>query len=126
MEKRYRRDKRDEALPSHYSLSVIVPAYNEADNIEPLAREFEDFLSRQRFRAEVIVVDDGSTDGTGDRVLELSRRYDFLKLVRHKQNLGKTAAIETGFSASKGKRIAIFDADLQYDPQDLKRMMDKL
>ena len=126
MEKRYRRDKRDEALPSHYSLSVIVPAYNEVDNIEPLAREFEDFLSRQRFRAEVIVVDDGSTDGTGDRVLELSRRYDFLKLVRHKQNLGKTAAIETGFSASKGKRIAIFDADLQYDPQDLKRMMDKL
>lgn len=113
-------------LPAYYSISVIVPAYNEVENIEPLAREFDEFLSAQSFRAEVIVVDDGSTDGTAEKVIELSQRFRFLKLVRHKINLGKTAAIETGFSASSGKRIAIFDADLQYDPWDIKRLMDKL
>ena len=124
MSSRRRNSKR--RLPSHYSLSVIVPAYNELENLEPLAREFDDFLSQQRFRAEVIIGDDGSSDGTGEKALELSREYRFLKVVRHPQNEGKTAAIETGFIASKGKRIAIFDADLQYDARDIKRMMDKL
>ncbi len=113
-------------LPAHCSLSVIVPAFDEVDNMEPLAKEFEDFLSGQKFRAEVIVVDDGSTDGTAEKVLELAEQYKFLKLVRHKQNLGKTAAIESGFAVSEGKRICIFDADLQYDPRDIKPMMDKL
>ncbi len=113
-------------LPSHYSLSVIVPAFNEEENMEPLAMEFDEFLADQKFRAEVIVVDDGSTDSTADRVLELSQKYKFLRLVRHKQNMGKTAAIESGFTVSRGKRICIFDADLQYDVLDIKRMMDKL
>jgi len=109
-----------------YSLSVIVPAYNEIDNIKPLAREFKDFLAEQRFQAEIIIVDDGSDDGTADMVREIQNDFPFLKLVEHRKNRGKTAAIVSGLRVCEGKRIAVFDADLQYDPWDLKKMMDKL
>src|SRR5205823_2721226 len=98
--------------------SVIIPVYNEARSIE---------LVIQRVRAtglahEIIVVDDGSTDGTFDCLLKL-RTIPGLKLVRHQGNRGKGAAIRTGLQHATGEFAIIQDADTEYDPADYPALL---
>ncbi len=100
-------------------ISVVVPAYNEAVNIPFLVEEFDKFIKKHK-NYEVIIVDDGSEDGTFDIAKEHKRAY--IKVVRHKRNLGKTQAIISGAEVAKGKIIIVFDADLQYDPQDIPKL----
>ncbi len=100
-------------------ISVVVPAYNEAVNIPFLVEEFDKFIKKHK-NYEVIIVDDGSEDGTFDIAKEHKRAY--IKVVRHKRNLGKTQAIISGAEVAKGKIIVVFDADLQYDPQDIPKL----
>lgn len=97
-------------------VSVIVPAYNEVDNIEPLLKELGSKLTPDY---EVILVDDGSDDGTFEAAQDAAARNPFLKVLRHQRNLGKTAAIMTGFESARGEIVSVFDADLQFDPQDV-------
>ncbi len=101
-------------------ISVVVPAYNEAVNIPFLIEEFDKFVEKKR-NYEVILVDDGSEDGTSDILKKHKRRY--LRCVRHKRNMGKTQAIMSGAKAAKGDVIVIFDADMQYDPNDIPRLI---
>ncbi|MDH4210191.1 MAG: glycosyltransferase family 2 protein [candidate division WOR-3 bacterium] len=101
-------------------VSVVVPAYNEAVNIPLLIEEFDKFVEKKR-NYEVILVDDGSEDGTSDILKKHKRRY--LRCVRHKRNMGKTQAIMSGAKAAKGDVIVIFDADMQYDPNDIPRLI---
>ena len=101
-------------------ISVVVPAYNEAVNIPFLVEEFDKFIKKHK-NYEVILVDDGSEDGTFDIAKEYKRAY--LKIVRHTRNLGKTQAIISGAKIAKGKIIIVFDADLQYDLQDIPRLI---
>ena len=107
-------------------LTVLVPAFNEKDNMMPLARSFSDMLKAQNFSIEVLVIDDGSTDNTSSEVKKLMSKYSFLRLVEHRKNLGKTAAIQTGIRNSNGDSIVIFDADLQFDPYDIPKLYRKL
>ncbi len=104
-------------------VSVIVPAYNEVDNIEPLLAELAQKLDEDY---EVIVCDDGSTDGTYDRAVALQARYPFLKVVRLARNQGKTAAILRGLEEAAGEFVSILDADLQFMPEDIRRQVAKL
>jgi len=99
----------------------VVPAYNEAVNIPFLIEEFDKFIKKHR-NYEVILVDDGSEDGTSSIAEEHKRGY--LKVVRHKRNMGKTQAIISGTKAARGDVIVIFDADLQYDPDDIPRLVE--
>lgn len=99
----------------------MVPAYNEAVNIPFLIEEFDKFIKKHR-NYEVILVDDGSEDGTSSIAEEHKRGY--LKVVRHKRNMGKTQAIISGTKAARGDVIVIFDADLQYDPDDIPRLVE--
>lgn len=105
-------------------VSVIVPAYNERENVLPLLREFDEFFKRHNLSDwEVIYVDDGSEDGTYEEALKYAPQFPFLKVFKHARNLGKTAAIITGFENSSGRYIAIYDADLQFVPDDILRMV---
>lgn len=101
-------------------VSIIVPAYNEAVNIPYLVQEFDTFIKTHK-NYEVILVDDGSEDGTATIAEDHKRPY--LKVVRHKRNLGKTQAILSGAAATHGEVIVVFDADLQYDSDDIPRLI---
>jgi glycosyltransferase involved in cell wall biosynthesis len=101
-------------------VSIIVPAYNEAVNIPLFFEEFDKFIGKKR-NYEVIFVDDGSEDGTSELLKKQRRRY--LRCVRHKRNMGKTQAIMSGAKTAKGDVIVIFDADMQYDPNDIPRLI---
>jgi Glycosyltransferases involved in cell wall biogenesis len=105
-------------------VSVIVPAYNERENVKPFLEECEEVFKKYNIQDwEVIYVDDGSEDGTYEEVKKYLDKYPFLKVARHSRNLGKTAAILTGFNLSSGEIIAIMDADLQFSMEDVYRMV---
>lgn len=103
--------------------SVIVPAYNEEENIFPLVETFAKELSADY---EVVIVDDGSTDKTYEYSLQAVIKNKFLKVVKHKRNLGKTEAIITGANSAIGEHLLIFDADLQYSVADIPRFVAEL
>ena len=103
-------------------VSIIIPAYNELACIPPLIKELDEFL-KDRKDYEVIIVDDGSTDGTGSKVKEYLGTRPWLRMASHKKNMGKTEAIQTGYEVSSGDTIVIFDADLQYDTKDIPKLI---
>jgi glycosyltransferase involved in cell wall biosynthesis len=105
---------------------VVVPAYNEAENIPLLVEKFDEMFKKSRLRGEVIIVNDGSTDGTLQKANEASDRYRFLRVVSHKVNRGLTAALDTGFSMARGNILLLWPADLQYMPDDIPKMVAKI
>lgn len=106
-----------------FKVSVIVPAYNEAQNIKVLTDELYQVLPNDY---EVIIVDDGSDDGTFIEAEQAKIKYPSLKVVQHLKNLGKTQAIVTGAQIAQGKILVVFDADLQFAPTDILRLVEKI
>src|SRR5229473_4866708 len=94
-------------------ISVVVPVYNEVRTIE----EIISCVQAVPLEKEIIIVDDGSTDGTRPRLQEMSREKA-VKVLYHERNQGKGAALRTGFGATTGDVILIQDADLEYNPLD--------
>ena len=103
-------------------LSVVVPVYNEETFVvEAVSRVLD-----QPWRLEVILVDDGSTDRTLERLEELAARDDRVRLLRHRENRGKGAALRTGFDAASGDVLIVQDADLEYDPRDYGSLLEPI
>jgi len=102
-------------------LSIVIPVYNERDTVVEIVRR----VQAVGIHHEIILVDDFSTDGTRDLLLELDREAD-LRVVMHGYNRGKGAALRTGFQHCTGEVIAIQDADLEYDPQDLAPLVEAI
>ena len=100
-------------------LSVIVPAYNEVATIEAVLRR----LRQVPLRLEVVAVDDASTDGTGALLDRLASERLVDRVIHHPANRGKGAALRSGFAAATGAVIVPQDADLEYDPMDLPRLI---
>jgi glycosyltransferase involved in cell wall biosynthesis len=107
-------------------LSVVVPAYNELDNLEPLVERVGKVLDGLDGESELIMVDDGSTDGTGDRLDQLATGEPRLKVLHLAENRGQSAALDAGFQHSRGGYVALLDADLQTFPEDLPGMLELL
>ncbi|MGC9259008.1 MAG: glycosyltransferase family 2 protein [Phycisphaerae bacterium] len=104
-------------------LSVIAPAFNELDNIQPLVERIRDIFIPLHLRFEAIIVDDGSTDGTREKLVELAKVYPWLRVVSLTHNSGQTAAMDAGFRAAHGKIWGTVDADMQNDPGEIPRLM---
>jgi glycosyltransferase involved in cell wall biosynthesis len=107
-------------------ISVVVPAYNEAENIPVLMEEFSKMFNSSRMYGEVILVDDGSSDGTFQKAKECQQKYNFLRVVAHRRNQGLTDALMTGFSIARGRIFVFWPADLQYLPQDIPKLIDRI
>jgi len=105
-------------------LSVVVPTYNEVENIVELIERVESALRGARF--EVIIVDDGSPDGTADVAESLNEKYGNVVVLRRTGKLGLASAIVEGVKASKGGVVAVMDADLQHPPELLPEMLSKI
>lgn len=101
-------------------LTIIIPVYNEIKTIEKLIQK----ILKINIKKQLIIVDDGSSDGT-ELVLK-KYKNKISKLIIHKKNLGKGAAIKSGQKYIKGKYIGIQDADLEYDPRDLKKIVNEM
>ncbi len=116
-----------EAASHSHSLSVVIPMYNEAENVAPMVEGVHQGLADYPGDWELICVDDGSSDGTG-RMLqkEAERHGGHVRVIRLRRNFGQTAAMQTGIDASRGDLVATLDGDLQNDPADIPRMVDEL
>jgi dolichol-phosphate mannosyltransferase len=107
-------------------ISVVAPMWNEHLNVVPLAEQVFAALGRDPRPMELILVDDASTDGTWEQMLELQPTQPRLRPLRHQRRSGQSAALWTGFKASRGAIIATLDGDLQNDPADLPMMIQEL
>lgn len=108
------------------TLSVVIPLMNEADNVRPLCDELAEKLAELGRPYEVILIDDGSTDGTFDRLREVASRHAHFRLIRFRRNFGKTAALSAGFAQASGDIIITMDGDLQNDPADFPQLLEKI
>jgi glycosyltransferase involved in cell wall biosynthesis len=104
---------------------VVVPIYNEEDNVEPLVTQLSEALEKAGRTWEIIAVDEGSRDKSFEKLAALADGEPRLRVVRFRRNFGQTPAFVAGFDRARGEWIITIDADLQNDPADIPRMLDK-
>ena len=107
-------------------LSVIIPVYNEEDNVEPLHSSLASVLPSLGKPYEIIFIDDGSRDGTRDVLQKLNAADSCCKVISFRRNFGQTAALAAGFAHAHGKVIITLDGDLQNDPADIPMLLEKI
>jgi glycosyltransferase involved in cell wall biosynthesis len=107
-------------------VSIVVPVYNEEESVTLLVEEVHAAMDATGKRFELVLVDDGSSDGTWLLLAKLADRDPSLNLVRFRRNFGQTAAMQAGLDAARGRQIVTMDADLQNDPADIPLLLQKL
>ncbi len=107
-------------------LSIVVPVYNEEENVAPVSREIISIIGSLEKEVEIVFVDDGSTDGTFAALSELHRQDSRVKVLGLRRNFGQTAAMAAGISHAKGRILVFMDGDGQNDPKDIPALLEKI
>jgi glycosyltransferase involved in cell wall biosynthesis len=110
----------------HPDVSVVVLVYNEVDSVEPLHRELMSVLESLSRTFEVVYVDDGSRDGSTERLGSLAVRDARVRVVSFRRNFGQTAAVQAGIDHSRGDVLVFLDGDMQNDPHDIPHLLEKI
>jgi glycosyltransferase involved in cell wall biosynthesis len=108
------------------NFAVVIPAYNEVESIPALFKSLRETFARHELAGEVILVDDGSSDGTYEAALREGAGMERLKVLRHRRNLGKTEAMLTAAATAETEYVILFDADLQHSTEEFPRYLAKL
>ncbi len=116
----------DAHLADEVYLSVVIPVYNELDNLEILQHQLKAVLTELGRTYEIIYVDDGSSDGSQLKLREMAAADDTVMLIELRRNFGQTAALSAGIDYARGEIVICLDADLQNDPKDIPRLLAKL
>ena len=106
-------------MPSALDISIVIPAKDEEESVLELCQWIGRVMQAQPFSYEVIFIDDGSTDRTWEKIREASAGNPAVKGIRFNRNFGKSAALQTGFKASRGNVVITMDADLQDSPDEV-------
>lgn len=107
-------------------LSIIIPFYNEAENLKESYENLQQVLPGLKLSYEIIYIDDGSTDGGADLLAALAKSDPHLKVIRFTRNFGQTPAMAAGFNEARGKIYITLDADNQNDPRDIPALLEKM
>ena len=107
-------------------LSIVIPIYNEEENIPKLYEELKEVLEKLPYDYEIIFVDDGSTDRSFELLEEIAKKDPKVKVVKFRRNYGQTAAMYAGFQHAEGDVIITMDGDLQNDPHDIPKLLEKI
>jgi dolichol-phosphate mannosyltransferase len=107
-------------------LSVVIPVFNEEENIKPLTEELLAVLNSLNRAFEVIFIDDGSSDKSLQILKSLQSGSSSIRIIKFKKNCGQTSAFDAGIKAAQGEIIVTMDADLQNDPKDIPRLLEKI
>ncbi|MGC8836829.1 MAG: glycosyltransferase family 2 protein [Anaerolineae bacterium] len=115
------------SLKERPRVSVVVPAYNEAGNVGEVVEAVAQAFAALGVEGELVLVDDGSTDGTAEEAAAAAQRHPFVRVLTHRRNLGLTEALETGFRAARGEVVMLLPADMESDPrEDIPKLLAKL
>lgn len=108
------------------SISIVVPLYNEEENVKEVYNSIRNVVEKLSYEYEIIFVDDGSSDKTPDYIRELAKEDSHLKMAIFKFNCGQTAAMQAGFDLAKNEVVIPMDGDMQNDPSDIPRLVEKI
>lgn len=101
------------------NISIVVPAYNEVESLPELTQWIKEVMIKHAFTYQIILIDDGSNDGTWEKIEELQQNHSAIKGIKFRRNYGKSAALNVGFAAAEGEVIITMDADLQDSPDEI-------